>query len=357
MVMQIKILTMFGFMVFTVLAQRIEAQAVTIQNEPAKVSYYRMPDQPLDPGFTTYSADIEISFHEFSKTGLTEGHIRDNYLRLEGYREVSSKGDVEITVEVGNFMIWNESRGTTRTKSKNKDGVQQTRIRYHIEVRYSMPMTLYVYNRKGVKLMDQYVLSNGSIQSWTSPSYDSASELESYWRVQRKSKLEQLQKDYMVKGLKMVSDEINNRFGYRRIDDNVRFETIGKKKHPLYEEYQRHVEIIQAAFKLMDADKGLNEIRSRIKPALEFYKKQALQIKSNSKDDTRLRHICLYNQALAHYWMEEFEPAQQLVDEMLRRDGKDKDAKRLNEDISYTVASLSAADRKSRHQVVVGGKS
>ena len=75
----------------------------------------------------------------------------------------------------------------------------------------------------------------------------------------------------MGEGLRQLSDLINNQFGYRRMKDNARFETIGKKKHPEYEVYQQNVEIIKSGFKLMSADKALDEVKSKIKPALAFY--------------------------------------------------------------------------------------
>ncbi len=330
------------------------AQPVTIDTEPAKVSYYRMPDRPLDPSYTTYTAELAIPFSELGKTGLTKSSLVDDYLNLDGYKRVSSKGDVEITATAGDFTIWSESRKTSRTKTKDKNGKEQVRYRYSIEVKYSLPLSLEVYNREGSVLMDKYVMSNTDTKTWTSPSYDSFSDLDDYWRFQRASRLGQLHRELLEQGMKRVSDEINRNFGYRKITETVRFETIGKKKHELYDTYLQQMNILLDAFKLMDADKGLDDIKSKIKPALAFYQGQAGKYPSGSKDDTRLRHICLYNQALAYYWTEDFDQAETLVKEIQRKDGKDKDARRLLADIEETRDSLARAGRSTRHKVVVG---
>ena len=161
----------------------------------------------------------------------------------------------------------------------------------------------------------------------------------------------------MVEKLKQASSEINDQFGFCRIGENVKFETIGKKKHPSYEEFQKNVEIIQDAFKLMSADQDLKQVKEKIKPAMSFYNSEVGAFKSSSKDDLRLRHICLYNQALAYFWVEDFDQAETFAKQIQAKESKDKDAKRLLEDIEYTRASLVNAGRKSRHVVVVGGKS
>lgn len=325
------------------------AQAVTIQTEPALVEYYRMPDQPLDPSFTTYSAEMDIQFRDLAKSGLTETSLIDTYLRLEGYKKVTSHGDVQIEASVGEFTNWGEFRKSNRYKVKDKEVTK-----YYIELKYSMPISLYVKDKNGERLIDKYIYYNSDTRTWISPSYENMSDLDSYWRIQRQSRISTLQKERLQEGMKTISELINNSFGYRLIQEKARFETIGKKNHPDYAVYQKNVELIQAAFKLMDADKGLEEIKAKIKPALAFYNAEQAKYKSSSKDHERLRHICLYNQALAYFWLEEFDAAEEYVKAIQKFDSKDKDARRLLEDIEYTRSSLSHANRPSRHKVVVG---
>ncbi|HJW29024.1 MAG TPA: hypothetical protein VJ508_07200, partial [Saprospiraceae bacterium] len=158
-------------------------QAVTIDNESAKVEYYRLPDQPLDPSYSTYSANIQVSFSELANTGLSKSSLIDQYIRLEGFKKVSEHGDVEITANIGDFTIWSESRSSRRTKTKDKNGVEHVKYNYYMEVRYSLPMSLAVYDKKGFLLMDRSISSSSNTQTWTSPSYSDLSDLESYWRI------------------------------------------------------------------------------------------------------------------------------------------------------------------------------
>jgi hypothetical protein len=331
----------------------LNAQAVTIDTEPAKVSYYRLPDEPLDPSYTTYEPDLNMSYSDLSAVRMSESSVFDTYLKLDGYKKVTSGGDVELTARVGGFTIWMETRDSYKTKSKDKDGNEVTKYKYQMKVNYSMPLEVEMEGRKGEDLLDRVIYSN-STKSWTSSSYNSLSELESYWRINRKSRLEQLHEEYFKEGMKILRAEVNNRFGYQRITDNVRFERIGKKKHELFDEYEKNLLIIVEAFKLMDADKSLDEVKTRIKPALAFYQAQSEKNTLKGKDGEKLQHINLYNLALANFWVENFDAAHTYADQLLRIDSKDKDAKRLNEAIDETLASLARTNRTTRHKVVVG---
>jgi hypothetical protein len=335
----------------------IRAQSVTISSESAPVEYCRMPDYPLPKEYATYSSNLDMSFTELSKSGFTESYLVDTYLKLEGYKEVNKNPDVEITATVGEFIVWSELRNTNKNKSKDKNGVEQIRYTYSMTVKYSQPMGIQVFNKEGKRLIDEYVFTMSDTRSWTSSTYSSMSDLDSYWRIQRKTKLSDLQKDLMKEGMNRISDLINDNFGFRLINDKIKFAAIGKKSHPDYDRFQKNAEMMVAAFELMDADKSLDPVKSKAQPALEFYATAAQKYSTGNKDQKKLKHICLYNQALAYCWLEEFDQAETLAKSILKFDTKNKDVKRLLEEIEYTRASLVNADRPSRHQVVVGQKS
>jgi hypothetical protein len=166
--------------------------------------------------------------------------------------------------------------------------------------------------------------------------------------------LAELHKDRLKEGMNAIADLISTNFAYKLVKDNAKFEAIGKKKHPEYQKFQNQIEIIQAAFKLMDADKGLDAVKAKAAPALAFFNGAAAKYKTGNKDQEKLKHICLYNQALAYFWLEEFDQAETYAKPIQKFDIKDRDAKRLLDDIEYTRSSLQNANRTSRHQVEIG---
>ncbi len=331
-------------------------QSVTINTESARVEYYRMPDYPLPPTYTTYSADLDISFTELSKSGFRESYLVETYLHLDGYKLVNKDGDVEITANISDLIIWHESRTTTRTKTKDKNGVETTKYMYRLELKYSMPMAIKLVNKEGKTLLDKYIFSMSDTRTWTSPSYNSMSALDSYWRIQRNTRLSDIQRDLIKEGMKKAADLVNNGFGFRLMQEKIKFATIGKQKHPDYDRFQKNVEILQAAFETMRADKGLEGVREKAMPALEFYAATANKYKNGNKDQKKINHICFYNQALAYFWLEDFDLAKSYAEAIKKFDSKNKDVRRLLEDIRCTRASLINAGRTSRHQIIVGSK-
>ncbi|HZV70418.1 MAG TPA: hypothetical protein VFG10_12770 [Saprospiraceae bacterium] len=332
------------------------AQPVTIDNVPVAVEYYRMPDEPLDPSFTTYSVEVEARFGGLSMSGYTETSLEDEYLQLSGYKEVSRDGDVEIEASIGDFNVFGERTDYRRHKKKDKSGKEITTTAYAKEIKYALPIAIKVVDKKGRTLEDQYIFSWTEQNTYTTSYYNSISELESYWSFNKTSKLSELQKNKIREGFSKIYDLINNKYGYRLIKENARFETIGKKKHPDYDTYQHALETIKEAFKTMDPNKSASSIKTIIKPSLDFYNAEGKKYVSKSKDDLKLSHINLYNQALAYFWMEDFEKATMFAKEIQKLSSKDKDAKRLLEDIEYVKASLERAGKKSRHGTMVGGK-
>ena len=330
------------------------AQAVSIDNVAVPVSYYRLPETPLSASYSTYSAEIDIDYRDLSTTTYTESSLINEYLSVDGFKKVNSKGDIHIEAEVGDFVNWGEYHKTSRHKSKDKNGVEREVTKHYIELRWSMPISVVVRDREGDRLIDKYIFSSSDIRTYVTPSYSSLSDLDSHWRIDRTSRLRNIQKDRIQEGMRQISNLINSQFGYTRINDNTRFETIGKKKHPEYEIYQKNVEIIKSAFKLMDADKSLEPVKKAAQPALDFYKSREATIKGNGKDELKLKHIILYNQALAYFWFEDFGKAKQYADAIIKLDPKDKDAKRLQDYIEEVQYSLERSGRKTRHSVVVG---
>lgn len=348
--------TLISLFVMFLFLQISFAQAVTIGHESAPVIYYRMPDEPLDPSYKTYSVEISMRTGELMRTGLTEASLENEFLSLAGYDKVFNNGNVHIEATIGDFNVYGERRGSQQNKSKDKDGHEITKTSYYIELRYSQPMAFRVTDKRGKTLEDEYIYHLTDDQTWRSSNYSSMSDLDRYWRSNRTYKLSDLQKSRIRQGMQVMSDRINNLFGYRLIKENERFEKIGKKRHPSYANYDGAVETVKKAFKLMEADKNLVEVKKTVQPAIDFYKTADANCKPVDKDAMKLKHINLYNLGLIYFWLEEFPEARKYTEAIYLFDDKDKDAKRLLEQIDYVEYSLKKANRQSRHQVVIGGK-
>jgi tetratricopeptide (TPR) repeat protein len=113
------------------------------------------------------------------------------------------------------------------------------------------------------------------------------------------------------------------------------------------------VDTIKKGFALMDPDKSLDAVRKAVEPALAFYRSQEKMYSSTDKDSAKLKHICLYNLALAYFWLEDFDKATEFTQAILNLDDRDRDAKRLLDEIDEVQESLRRAKKMSRHQNMI----
>ena len=348
---------MFGLtLMFALHFVRTHGQSVTIDKEPAPVAYYRMPDKPLDPAYSTYSADIRVYSGDLLRAGISEASLRSEYLVLDGYTRVANNGDVHIEAQVSDFTVFSERRESRQRRTKDKQGKEIITTFYWIEVKYALPVSMTVSNKKGHVLDDNFIFTLTDQRAYSTPQQRSISDLDRYWRINRTRQLAELHKDILTDAFKKIYENVNNSFGYIRItNENARFETIGRKRHKDYVRFRNAYETINKGFKLMDPDKSLNPVRKAVEPALAFYQNQAPRYSANDKDALKLKHICLYNLALAYFWLEDFDAAKKFAEEMIALDDRDRDARRLLEDIQEVRESISRAQRVSRHQKQVSG--
>lgn len=330
------------------------AQNVTIDREPVPVQYYRMPDEPLDPSYQTFSTEIVTYGGELIKSGITVSSLESEYLYLEGYRLDQRNGDVNIEATVSDFTIFSESRRNRQRTTKDKDGKEVQTTVYWIEMKYALPVALTVSDKQGRTLEDRFIFTLGDQRTYSTPEHRSITDIDSHWRINRTRKISDLHKSMLTEAFQKIRDAVNNQFGYRRItNENVRFERIGKKKHLEYTKYEKAIETIKKGFALMYPDKSLDPVRTAVEPALAFYKSQEKVYPAHDDDLSKIKHICLYNLALAYFWLEDFDQATQYAQTLLKIDDKDRDAKRLLEEIEYVTQSLEQAKKTSRHQVQV----
>ncbi len=327
------------------------AQNVTIDREPVPVKYYRMPDEPLDASYKTYSTEVVAYSGDLIRSGITVASLESEYLTLDGYTKDQHDGDVSLQATVSDFTVFSERREFRQSKSKDKAGKEVITTHYWIEVKYALPVSMTVRDRRGYVLDDRFIFTLTDQRTYNTPSYKSISDLDSYWRINRTRQFSELHKSMLTEAFRKINETVNNTFGYRRItNENARFETIGKKKHLEYDKYRKAYDTIKKGFALMDPDKSLDAVRSAVEPALTFYQNQEKVYPSTDKDLLKLKHICLYNLALAYFWLEDFDQATEFANATLSLDDKDRDTKRLLEEIDEVKISIERANKKSRHQ-------
>lgn len=329
----------------------IHAQTVTIQNVNVPIQYIQLPYQPLPATYTTYNTIIDIPYSVRTKSQINTYTLDNEFLRLEGYEKSSGKGDIEIKGQIGDYNNWGEYPKTRSNKVKNKDGTTSTKVSYYMEIRYSLPIGFSVKSKDGKRLAEEDIYTNSDIRTWESQTYSSRSALDAYWRTSETRQIGDLQERLIKEGFKKIKERINYLFGYQVVTDHVKFETIGKKRHPLYEDFDKNAKLIKSIFSEVRATSYIKDFKPRFDPIVKFYQTQDDKITGRSKDEDKLRHIVWYNLGLIYFWTEDLRNAEMYAEKILKIDPGDKDAKRLIKDIQEMQYLYEKNGRTTRYKV------
>jgi hypothetical protein len=86
-----------------------------------------------------------------------------------------------------------------------------------------------------------------------------------------------------------------------------------------------------------------------IQPSIDFFEKNKDKYKGDDKPIKKLHYACVYNLALIHYWLEDFEKAGVYANQLITDDYEPKDGKKMLKNIEELKEELKKSDKKSCH--------
>lgn len=325
------------------------SQSVTIETRPVTVKYGRLPDKPLDPSWTSYHMQADVVSDEYP--GVTPA-IREwifQQVRLAGYPMKASDGEIRLQLRVGPMTIPAETLKSRKTNTIDKDGREHVSHEFYYEVKYVVPFSCAVAGADGEVLNEIGIYNLTDDLVYKTGYYKQDRELDAWWRSHKNNIMSGLKLERVRDGLTRLQERLNSEHGFTPMEEQVRFETIGKKKHPEANAFDTALGQLSSALAIMQVDEPLNRVRQLAEEPLSFYKDRLDGLDAGDKDQSRLRHICLFNLATAYYWLEDFEASENYIRMLLEMDPDDKDALKLSESIRALKAELQKAGRSSRH--------
>lgn len=98
------------------------AQKVDIKRHTVPVQYIALPQAPLNPEFTAYSATISAKPDLLRRSGLTEAGLMNNYLSIPGFSRLAQGGHFHVEVVLDDFIYAQQGFKDKTTTSKDKEG-------------------------------------------------------------------------------------------------------------------------------------------------------------------------------------------------------------------------------------------
>ncbi len=325
----------------------VQAQKVDLDGEKVPVQYLRMPKKPFPADYKYYSVIVSVKPNDLQKVGMSEKSVL-KYTEVPGYKKIAKGGDFNIEVSLTDFRYDGgaELKNSTST-SKDKNGKEITTTSYYVEAKFIHAVSAKLRD-KTEKILYQKSW-NEAAQVVKSPYFNSTTEANTYSKNGLGSDVGKQDQAAIYAALAEMKEDLAKIFGYASISASFNLQILDTEKHPDYAGFQQALKDANAAFSYMRSNKPLDSVRIRSQAAIEFFDKQKDKYDAADKAGKKLKYACLYNLALLHYWLENFDQAETFAQAVIANDFDPKDGKRLAEDINEQRANLARCGRTSSH--------
>lgn len=266
--------------------------------------YIKVPQIALDSNILTYEVDMD-RFASGSVFGSSMNNINvENSISLNGYRKVNFGGDMQISVGVGEGYF--NDRGVLSRKNKDKEGKEY--YTYYREIEYANQAYYRLLDRNRRVLDEVEIMSRSNTKTYRTSDFSTQDQLNSWWKTNGNAQIEELRRNMMNDAVRGINSSLNSRYAWVETRERVEFKTIKDKENRRVKQWQINDAKVSEAFRTMTSFSTL-EYEKRIMPCIEFWLDEYDLVKGSDEKSEYMRHACLYNIALAYYWMDDFQNA------------------------------------------------
>ena len=381
---------------FLCLSQNIFSQK--IKTKYVNVEYTRLPDQPLDANFKTYSVSVTDPFAVLQTGNLDAENLVKKHLTLTGFKPLPAGSDFHINISIGQYVllgheIKEESEkktrkvkqpettstesSTTSTTSKEKARVTTPSSKsnttetptkstttntnqkdsyetyyvttYYKNIQYHLPISYVIIDYQGNKIKEGTLVGTSKKlnYSYGKKSTD-AHRLEEDFKKNFARITSGMVGLTITNNVKSLGSWVKKNYDFQKINEKEYFRVLSKKSDGATE-FNAAYELVNNTFAKMKYNKPIDQLKTEVKPAIDTWLKLKETYPANKKKGRRGRHACLYNIAATLYWMEEFNEATKYAKEGIAVGNRERHFEKIIENITATKKSMRTNRAKSRH--------
>ena len=329
------------------LGSALYAQKVDLDGEPVPVHYLRLPDRPFPVSYQSYSVIISTRPGDLAAFGMSENSLL-RYTNVPGYKKVPQGGNFNLEVSLADFKYDGSAEVKSETStSKDKSGKEVKTTTYFSTVRYSQPLTLRVRNEDNKTLLDRSWLETP--REYKSSQYATYKEAQTFQNDQLRQAVAKKNQAEILAAMGQIQSLLSEQYGYPAIKGQIKLEILDSDKHPDYAGFQEAYQTAKKAFEAMRPDEPLDAVKKGVQPAIAYFDQQKDKYDVSEKSGKKLKYACLYDLALMHFWLEDFDKATQYANAVVENDYEPKSGKRLLEDITDLKTSMEKCGHNTRH--------
>jgi tetratricopeptide (TPR) repeat protein len=326
------------------------SQKVDLDELPIVASYVQLPLNPLPTELTTYSCDFTPVGFTLQQLGYSVQSLRSTYFTVSGFRKVETGGHFVIKVQIDLPQVEDVKEVNKTETVKDKDGKETKRTTYAYSFKYYVPARYVITDYKQNILQEGAMADGQRALLHTTDYVATQAQNQENWKRNRDAILTERSQAHLSQTLSAFQNRLNNDFGYvprQRIKNNLW--VLNGAKHPEYDVYQQHYQLIKTAFDRMTPEVGLDAVA--LKPALDYLEALPARFAADEKADRKLRYSAYYNLGWIYYWLDDFDRAIENADRLIKNDYDKRDGEGLKETVNAVKTRMAANRMTSRHLV------
>ena len=323
------------------------AQKVDLDKFYFTANYRDLPRHPLDTSYHTFSVYVQTG--PLSRLAIRRGEIEDQ-VQIYGWKRLQSKAHVEIQFRFEDVLIEKTDVIENVEILKDKNGKETgRRSTFTLSIIYAYGAQAKLTDYRGQAIQTHVLASRDQKKKWNSEAFTSAAEANAYFKFGIATITNQLIKQSVSNSISTLNNTLTWNYGYAARTVGDFFWILDTRKHPEYENHRRAWIDFKQAIMGMTADEPLDELKTELKPVIEYFVKVAKKYNSSSKADKKLRYASFYNLSKIYIYLDEPDAAMKYATELSINGFDAKDGNRLEAVAADLKQQLKIAKRTSRH--------
>jgi len=253
--------------------------------------YDRLPAQPLEADFKTYSVEIKDVYSKLMNMGMTKTQVVSSYFKLNKYEQLDINGDMEIVVELGRANVVSEDV-VTEKKKQGKGDAAKTVNYYRIKVVYNFPILVQL--RDGNRVVMKEYLYNEDATYQTDASKLKLS-LKKDWEKNRRPELQKAYTAMVKSTFGEISTRLYNEIDERRMKTYPRFFYVKKAEKYKAVQFTDAYETTKKALELSSGETTLEDIKTAAQPAVDTWKEGLEKYDATNKKQVAMYFCSAFN--------------------------------------------------------------
>ena len=272
----------------------------------------RLPAQPLEGDFKTYSVRFQNEGLALSELGLLETQVVAKYFDFQKFDQNGNQGDFELVVQLfGDNLVQRQPESFEKTVGRGDDAKTVTYYRY--QVSYKMPIVYQIKDGRRTIIRESIFNPHDNIQSYKWGEYKTAKALKDAWGGKGMTELNRKLKEELTNQLARLGAVLKNEIDQRYIDTQTAFFTIKKPEKFNLEEMDKALEVANKALAKTLSGTPITNIESDMEPALTIWKETAASNSASDKKRGIVHFACQYNLAKSYWLMGQYDLSREYI--------------------------------------------